>query len=86
MKQRFSNEQIIGFLKEAELGVTVEELCWRHGFSCEKFNRWRRSFSGMKAFEASRLKELEAENENLKRRLAELMPENEGTIVAPRKQ
>jgi putative transposase len=86
MKKRYSDEQIIGFLKEAESGVSVKELCRRHGFSDASFYTWRSKFGGMDVSEAKRLKALEAENAKLKKLLAETMLENEVTKEALRKK
>ena len=86
MKKRYSEEQIIGFLKEAESGVTVKDLCRRHGFSEASFYTWRSKFGGMEVSEARRLKALEAENAKLKKLLAESMLENEVTKEALRKK
>jgi putative transposase len=86
MKKRYSDEQIIGFLKEAESGVTVKDLCRRHGFSEASFYTWRSKFGGMDVSEAKRLKALEAENAKLKKLLAESMLENEVTKEALRKK
>lgn len=71
MKKRFTEEQIIGFLKQAEAGMPVRELCRQHGFSDASFYTWRAKFGGMNVSDARRLKELEAENAKLKRLLAE---------------
>ena len=71
MKKRFTEEQIIGFLKQAEAGVAVKELCRKHGFSDASFYTWRAKFGGMSVSEAKRLRELEAENAKLKKLLAE---------------
>ena len=86
MKKRFAEEQIIGFLKEAEAGVPVAELCRRHGFSEASFYLWRNKFGGMNVSDAKRLKELEAENTRLKKLLAESLLENEVTREALRKK
>ncbi len=59
MKKRFSEEQIIGFLREAEAGVAVKELCRRHGFSDASFYLLRNKFAGMGVSDAKRLRELE---------------------------
>ena len=79
MKKRFTEEQIIGFLREAEAGLAVAELCRRHGFSEASYYLWRSKFGGMNVSDAKRLKELETENARLKRLLAEAMLENEVT-------
>ncbi len=65
MKRRFTDEQIIGFLKEAEAGTPVEELCPKHGFSDAAFYGWRSRFGGMEVADAARLRNLEAENNRL---------------------
>ena len=69
MKKRFTEEQIIGFLREAEAGLAVAELCRRHGFSEASYYLWRSKFGGMNVSDAKRLKELETENARLKRLL-----------------
>ena len=71
MKKRFSEEQIIGFLREAEAGVAVKDLCRKHGFSEASYYLWRSKFGGMSVPDAKRLKELETENGRLKKLLAE---------------
>ena len=71
MKKRFTDEQIIGFLKEAEAGTPVKELCRKHGFSDAAFYGWRSRFGGMEVADAARLRNLEAENNRLKKLLAE---------------
>ena len=73
MKQRFSETQIIGFLREADAGVAVKELCRRHGFSDASYYLWRRKFGGMTVPDAKRLKSLEQENTRLKKLLAEAL-------------
>jgi len=77
VKKRFSEEQIIGFLKEIDAGIPVKELCRKHGFSEGSYYLWRSKFGGMSVPEAKRLKELETENTRLKKLLAETMLENE---------
>ena len=84
MKKRFSEEQIIGFLQEAEAGMTVKELCRKHGFSDASFYNWRARFGGMSVSEARRLKELEQENARLKKLLAESMLDQEALKAALR--
>ncbi|GHD56113.1 hypothetical protein GCM10007350_02590 [Jeongeupia chitinilytica] len=71
MKKRFTDEQILDFLKQAEAGVPVKELCRRHGFSDASFYTWRSKFGGMTTPEIRRLKDLELENSRLKKLLAE---------------
>lgn len=77
MKKRFSEEQIIGFLREADAGMPIKELCRKHGFSEASYYLWRSKFGGMSVPDAKRLKELETENTRLKKLLAEQMLENE---------
>lgn len=77
MKKRFSEEQIIGFLREADKGVPTKELCRKHGFSEASFYLWRSKFGGMSVPDAKRLKDLEAENARLKKLLAEQIFEND---------
>ena len=75
MKKRFSEEQIIGSLREVETGMTVKDICRRHGFSEASYCLWRSKFGGMTLTEAKRLKELETENARLKELLAESLLE-----------
>ena len=70
-KSRFTEEQIIGFLKQAEAGLPIKELCRKGGFSDATFYKWRARFGGMEVADAKRLRELEAENSKLKKLLAE---------------
>jgi putative transposase len=86
MKKRFTEEQIIGFLREADAGLPIKELCRRHGFSEASYYLWRSKFGGMSVSDARRLKELETENTRLKKLLAEAMLENEVTREALRKK
>lgn len=86
MKKRYTDEQIIKFLREADAGVSVKELCRRHGFSPGSFYLWRSRFGGMDVSDARRLKTLEAENARLKKLLAEAALEQEVTREALRKK
>ena len=86
MKKRFTEEPIIGFLREGDKGVPVKELCRKHGFSPGSYYLWRGKFGGMDVSDAKRLKSLEAENARLKKLLAESMLENEVTREALRKK
>ncbi len=86
MKKRFSEEQIIGFLREAEAGMPVKHLCRKHGFSEASYYLWRSKFGGMSVPEAKRLKDLESENGRLKKLLAEQLLENEVIKEALRKK
>lgn len=76
MKKRFTEEQIIGVLKEADAGAKVVELCRKYGISDATYYNWKAKFGGMTVSEAQRLKALEAENGKLKRLLAESMLDN----------
>jgi len=77
VKKRFTEEQIIGFLREADAGLPIKELCRKHGFSEASYYLWRSKFGGMSVPDAKRLKDLETENTRLKKLLAEQMLENE---------
>ena len=70
-KSRFSDEQIIGFLRQAEAGMGIPEVCRSGRFSQATFYKWRAKFGGMQVSEAQRLRELESENAKLKKLLAE---------------
>lgn len=70
-KSRFSEEQIIAILKEAEAGATVLDVCRRHGISAHTFYRWRAKYGGMEASDARRLKDLDDENRKLKQIVAD---------------
>ena len=76
MKKRFTEEQIIGILKEAEAGAKVAELCRKHGISDATYYNWKAKFGGMTVSDAQRLKGLELENARLKRLLAESTLDN----------
>jgi putative transposase len=69
--KRFTEDQIIGVLKEAEAGAKTKELCRKYGISEPTFYNWKAKYAGMTVSEARRLKELDAENAKLKRLLAE---------------
>ena len=86
VKKRFSEEKIIGFLREADAGMPMKDLCRKHGFSEASFYLWRSKFGGMEVSDAKRLKTLEAENARLKKLLAESLLENEVTREALRKK
>jgi putative transposase len=75
-RQRFTEEQIIGVLKEHELGTKTADLCRKHGISEATFYNWKSKFGGMDVSEAKRLKALEGENAKLKRLLADAMLDN----------
>ena len=86
MKQRFSETQIIGFLREAEAGMAVKDLCRRHRFSEASYYLWRNKFGGLEVSDAKRLKALELENARLKRLLAEALLEQAVTREVLRKK
>lgn len=71
MKSRFTEEQIIGILKEGEAGRLVKDILRDHGISQDTYYRWRRKFGGLEVSEAKRLHELEDENKKLKQIVAE---------------
>jgi putative transposase len=72
-RSRFSDEQIIGILKEHQAGLSAADLCRKYGVSDATFYKWRSKFGGMEVPEARRLKALEEENGKLKRLLADAM-------------
>ena len=69
--RRFTEEQIIGVLREAEAGAKTKDLCRKYGISEQTFYNWKTKYAGMTVSDARRLKELEAENAKLKKLLAE---------------
>jgi putative transposase len=75
-RSRFSEEQIIGVLREHEAGAKTEEVCRRHGISSAPLYKWKSKYGGLEVSEARRLKALEDENRRLKRLLAESMLDN----------
>ena len=75
-RNRFSEEQIIGILKEHEAGVPVADLCRKHGVSNASIYKWKDKYGGMDVSEAKRLKALEDENAKLKKLLADSMLDN----------
>lgn len=70
-KKRFSEEQIVKVLKEADSGINVIDVVRKHGISEQTFYRWRRKYGGLAVGEAARLKQVEQENARLKKLLAE---------------
>lgn len=75
-RKRFTEEQIIGVLKDQDAGGKVREIIRRHGISEQTFYRWKSKYGGMEVSEAKKLKELEAENRKLKQLLAEAHLDN----------
>ena len=75
-RSRFTEEQVIGILREQEAGVATAEVCRRHGVSSATFYKWKAKFGGLDVSEARRLKALEDENARLKRMLADAMLDN----------
>ena len=75
-RSRFTEEQIIGILREQEAGVPVADLCRKHGLSSPTFYKWKAKYGGMDVSEARRLKALEDENAKLKRMLPDSMLDN----------
>lgn len=73
---RFSEEQIIGILREQEAGAKTQEVCRRHGIADATFYKWKAKYGGLDVSEARRLKSLEDENRRLKKLLAEAMLDN----------
>ena len=71
-RARYTEEQIIGILQEHEAGAKCADLCRKHGMSEGTFYAWKSKYGGMQVSEASRIKELEVENDRLKRVVAEL--------------
>lgn len=72
-RSRFTEDQIIGVLKEHQAGIPTAELCRKHGISEATFYNWRNRYGGMEVSDARRLKSLEDENRRLKKLLAESM-------------
>jgi len=75
-RSRFTEERIIGILKEQEAGATVADLCRKHGMSDATFYNWKSKYGGMEVSEAKRMRSLEDENAKLKRLLADAMLDN----------
>jgi putative transposase len=75
-RSRFSEEQIIGILKEQEAGMATADVCRKHGVSSATFYKWKARYGGLEVSDARRLKALEDENAKLKKLLAEAMLDN----------
>lgn len=76
-KVRYSEDQIIGVLKEAEAGMPIAELCRKHGISDATYYNWRAKYGGMTVSDAKKLKQLEDENRRLKQIVADLSLDNQ---------
>jgi putative transposase len=86
MKKRYTEEQIIGFLREVDAGLPVKEVCRKRGFSEGSYYAWRSKYGGMDVSDAKRLRALETENAKLKKLLAESMLEIDLSREAMRKK
>jgi putative transposase len=75
-KARFTEEQIIGILREHEAGLATADVCRKHGVSSATFYNWKTKYGGLDVSEAKRLRSLEDENRRLKKLLAETMLDN----------
>jgi putative transposase len=75
-RSRFTEEQIVGILKEADAGASTKELCRKVGVSRETFYRWKAKYGGLSVSETRRLKQLEEENRQLKHLVADLTLDN----------
>ena len=76
-RSRFTETQIVGILKEADGGITVRDLCRKHQISDATYYKWKSKYGGLDASDVKRMRELEAENSQLKRMYAELSLENQ---------
>ncbi|MDA1372374.1 MAG: transposase [Proteobacteria bacterium] len=76
MKKRFTDEQIVIVLQEAESGGSVRDICRKHNVTEQTFYRWRKQFDGMEVADVKKLKALHQENEELKKVVAELTLDN----------
>ena len=82
MKKRFTEQQIVAILKEGEAGIPAKEICRKHNISDATFYTWRKKYRGMETEDIRRLKQLEAENQKLKRLLADSMLDNDALKAA----
>ena len=85
-KSRFSETQIVSILKEADAGMKVDDICRSHGISSATYYNWKSKYGGMDASDVKRLKELEEENNRLKRMYADLSLTHEATKELIRKK
>ena len=76
-KSRFTEEQIIRIIQENETGITVKDICRKHGISDATYYKWKSKYGGMNVSDARKLKHLEDENRRLKKLLADLMIDND---------
>ena len=76
-KSKYSEEQIIGILKEAEAGIAVPELCRKYGISDQTYYNWRSKYGGMTVSDSRKLKQIEEENRRLKHLVADLTLDNQ---------
>lgn len=76
-RKRFTEEQIIAILKQADSGMPPKEVCRQHGVSTQSFFRWKAKFGGMEVSDAKKLRSLETENSRLKRMIADLLLDNQ---------
>ena len=83
-QSRYTEEQIIGVLKEAEAGIRTAEICRQHGISSATFYKWKGKYGGLEVSEARRLRQLEDENRRLKQIVADLTLDNQAlkTVLA----
>lgn len=84
-KSRFSEEQIIGILKQSEAGMKTPDLCREHGISAATFYGWKQKYGGMDVSEAQKLKAMEDENRRLKQLVADLSLDKEALKSVIRK-
>ena len=75
-KTRFTESQIVNILKEAEAGMKVADVCRKHGISSPTYYAWKNKYGGMSVSDIKRLKELEEENNKLKKMFADMALEN----------
>ncbi len=86
MKKRLSAEAIIGILREAEAGAPLVEVCRKHGISEQTYYRWKKKFGGLDVTEAKRIKDLERENQRLRKLVADYALAQEALTVALKKR